>query len=68
VRTPEKVAVRWQRRYGGRRYIMGVPVGSEPMGTMVDTMVVWDIATRRVWHAYRPLVYRLARSMERALS
>jgi len=60
------VQVRWQRRYGGRRWVMGVPVDPEPIGSMVDDCIALDIASLRVAHALRaallrPIARRLAR-------
>lgn len=65
--TDERIAERWQRRYGERRYIMGVPVPRERLGTMVDSFVVFDIATRHVLHALRPDAYRILRIVGRLL-
>jgi hypothetical protein len=54
---------RWQRRYAGRRFVLGVPVDAEPIGSMVDQMLALDIATRRVWHALRPTMYAVLRAL-----
>ena len=50
----EEIAARWQRRYGERRWIMGVPVPRDRHGTLIDACVVLDIALRHVVHALRP--------------
>lgn len=59
---------RWQRRYAGRRWVMGVPVDPEPIGSMVDDLLELDIALRRVLHELRPTIRRLVRVVARLLT
>lgn len=66
-RTDEEIAVRWQRRYAGRRFILGVPVQRERLGTLIDSYVVLNIAERHVWHALRRPAYRVLREAARVM-
>lgn len=67
MKTYEPTQLRWQRRYGGRRWILGSPVPTEPTGLMLDDMVALDIAQRRVWHALRPTMLGITRTVARVL-
>lgn len=41
--------LRWMRRYAGRRWVLGVTVEAEPIGTMVDSLIALDIAVQRAF-------------------
>jgi len=64
----EAVAMRWQRRYAGRRWVMGTPVYAERMGSLVDRTIEFDIAKQRAWHALRPSLIRLVRRISRVIT
>lgn len=64
----EPVQLRWQRRYAGRRWILGVPVQPEPIGSMVDDLIAFDIAKARLGHAIRSeILWPLNRLLRRVL-
>lgn len=61
----EQVQRRWQRRYGGRRFVLGVPVPTEPLGSMVEKHVTFDIEMRRAIHVLRAALYPRLRRLHR---
>ena len=63
----EEVQRRWQRRYAGRRFVYGVPVAAEPMGTLVDKQVALGIAMGRVKHDLVRAIIPVMRPIDRWL-